>query len=83
MAGQSGPGCVGLVEVAMTSVSWVAEGVVGAAEGSGGVSPEWVQKGQAPQKDHQSQPGSYQVAHGISSPPSASGAGACLALIHG
>ena len=27
MAGQSGPGCVGLVEVAMTSVSWVAEGL--------------------------------------------------------
>lgn len=36
MAGQSGPGCVGLVEAAMTSVSWVAEGVVGASEGSGG-----------------------------------------------
>ena len=33
MAGQSGPGCVGLVEAAMTSVSWVAEGVVGASEG--------------------------------------------------
>ena len=50
MAGQSGPGCVGLVEAAMTSVSWVAEGVVGASEGSGGVSPEWFRRGRHPRR---------------------------------